>query len=685
MYNRKGTCRQEVITFKRFTRAKNAVLRSLRKEIRIGCLSVATLMTVHNNALATHSDSLQIANMHGNGDNNLSEIVISGSWIPVSLEESANKVEILTRQDIEQAKVETINDLLKLCSSVDVRQRGSMGVQTDIGIGGGTFDQVSILLNGISINNPHTGHLTADFPVSMNDIERIEIYDGASARYFGSQALNGAINIITRQPSSKSLTMQAKAGSYGTAGMGISGTLGNPTYKNLLSSDYLRTDGATSNSDFQRLKAFYQGSYSDPFVDTEWQLGYSYQRYGANTFYSANYPNQWERNNRITASFKGQTRRGKIRLAPRLSWVRSLDHFQLIRHTHTAENFHRNDVLTAGLSAHTQWALGRTAWGGEVRHEGIMSTNLGKPLDVSQQVHVEGHDNIFYSRRDTRTNISFFAEHALNLGPISLLGGIMGNRNSALNDHFYIYPGIDLRWRIHPDFKLYAGWNKSMRLPTFTDLYYKSPTQEGNIGLKPEKMSTFKLNGEYHHGWMRANVQGIYRKGSNMIDWVMFNANDIYHSTQFRLDNYELTAQAKADLEQLMGHGQPLRALQASYTYIYQKRHDDIEVYKSNYALEYLRHKLNLSLHHRIWRQWDATWYWIWQDRMGGYTTTDTQGNHKLKSYHPYSLLNLKVRWQQPKYEVYLSAENLTNHTYYDFGSIPQPGFTFLIGGNWHF
>ena len=103
---------------------------------------------------------------------------------------------------------------------VDVRQRGGFGVQTDISINGGTFDQITILLNGVNISNPQTGHNAADFPVNLSDIERIEVLEGASARVFGSSAFNGAINIITRSDSQSNVRLNVEGGSFGSIGGG---------------------------------------------------------------------------------------------------------------------------------------------------------------------------------------------------------------------------------------------------------------------------------------------------------------------------------------------------------------------------------------------------------------------------------------------------------------------------------
>ncbi|MBQ8098468.1 MAG: TonB-dependent receptor [Bacteroidaceae bacterium] len=672
-----------VVTFKHFARKNYAAFRSIKKEIRIGCLAVSMLTFAHNSSVASRQDSLQIASQKM-PEVTLDKAEVTGQRVPVTLTETANKVHVITRKEIEAAKVQSVNDLLKLCIGVDVRQRGGFGIQTDISIGGSTFDQISILLNGISLNNPQTGHLSADFPVAIADIERIEVYDGASARTFGSQALNGAINIITRTENKNVGGAHAEGGSHGTFGGGAFLNMATQYYLNRVSADYIRSDGGTDNSAFHKYRAYYLGHYITPEMKLTWQGGFSSQRYGANTFYSARYPNQWEAGSRWMASVKAVTN-GRIHLAPTLSWVRTFDHFQLIHNTHTGENFHRNDVFTAGLTAYSNWQLGRTAVGGEIRQEAILSSNLGRPLSEEQYVKVEGQQNIYYNHRDNRTNVSFFAEHNVILNRFSLSAGVMGNRNTAINDRFSFYPGIDMSYRPTDGLKIFGAWNMSMRLPTFTDLYYKSPTQEGNVGLRPEKASTFKLGTDWTKGALTASVSGIYRYGTDMIDWVMFTSNDIYHSTNFKIDNYELQTQLGLDLKQLLGEAQPLQSISAGYTYNNQQRHDHQVIFQSNYALDYLRHKMVGQLSHHIWKDLSAAWYLRWQKRMGHWLDYDGGGNAVLHDYHPYALLSLKLDWKKPNYDLYASFENLTNHKYYDLGAVRQPGLWWMVGGSIRF
>ena len=157
----------------------------------------------------------------------LDEVVVTGSRAPLTLQESAKIVSVITRDDIHRAAAESINDILKLATGVDVRQRGGFGVQTDISVRGGNFDQITILLNGVNISSPHTGHLSADFPVSPEDIERIEVLEGPAARVYGTSAFNGVINIVTRQ-TGNGAQVHLVGGQYGYAGgnASIGATLG---------------------------------------------------------------------------------------------------------------------------------------------------------------------------------------------------------------------------------------------------------------------------------------------------------------------------------------------------------------------------------------------------------------------------------------------------------------------------
>ena len=171
---------RKALRFRQFTRKGYALFACLGKVVTIGVLSVATLRA----AASTTADDLTVAE-------------ITGSRAPLALGQAARMVTVLSRDEIQAAPVQSINDLLKMAVGVDVRQRGPIGAQTDVSIRGGTQEQITILLNGINICDPQTGHNAFDLPCDISDIERIEVLEGPAARVFGTSSLVGAINVVT--------------------------------------------------------------------------------------------------------------------------------------------------------------------------------------------------------------------------------------------------------------------------------------------------------------------------------------------------------------------------------------------------------------------------------------------------------------------------------------------------------
>ncbi len=121
----------------------------------------------------------------------LEQLIISAERTPVMFEQLKRSIQIITKKDIEQLPVRNITELLSYAMNTDVRNRGAFGMQADISIRGGSFDQTLVLLNGMNINDPQTGHHNMDIPVDLSSISRIEILKGPGARVFGPDAFNG--------------------------------------------------------------------------------------------------------------------------------------------------------------------------------------------------------------------------------------------------------------------------------------------------------------------------------------------------------------------------------------------------------------------------------------------------------------------------------------------------------------
>ena len=673
------------ILFKHFSRKGYALFACLGREVLVGTLSISTLTYAKADGISTRTDFA--ADTLAHQEVKLDEVVVTGSRAPLTALQSAKIVEVITRDDINRAQASTVNDILKLATGVDVRQRGGFGVQTDISINGGTFDQITILLNGIDISNPQTGHNAADFPVLLSDIERIEVLEGASARVYGSQAFNGAINIVTRQAADNNVSIATEGGSFGSWGVNGSADFKAKGIASSISSGYSQSDGGTENSDFRKRQLYWQGKTGTDAYNMSWQAGIISKDYGANTFYSAKYNNQYEETRRYIGSVTAQLRPfdvlqskdktatscnnvlSSLTFVPTIYAHRNFDHYQLIRGKEGAtngENYHRLDVYGASLNIYFSSILGKTAFGADIRREKIYSTAYGDMLDESEYKDIHGSDRM-YERMGKRTTSNFFVEHNIILGGFTLSAGLLANKNTGIDTDYKLYPGIDLSYRPNGYWKLYASWNKALRVPTYTDLYTSNSVQQGDLSLKPEENTAYKVGAQYRTKGIDVNIQAFYSNGKNMIDWVYESEESTkYHAMNIgKLDNMGASAEATIHMDKILSQN-IIQRIKVGYAYIHQTHETEQQVYKSLYALEYLRHKFTCSVDYHIWSNLSGSWSIRWQQRMNG--------------YHPYAKLDGKIQWDADAYRLYLMADNITCHRYYDLGAVRQPGLWIMAG-----
>ena len=129
----------------------------------------------------------------------LKEVILSSARIDLPLKESSRTVQIITSEQLRNSGVLTTAEALQYVSGIDIRQRGVSGMQADLYIRGGSFDQTLLLIDGIKLEDAQTGHHTLNFLPPIEIIERIEVLKGPAARIFGQNAFTGAVNIGTKK------------------------------------------------------------------------------------------------------------------------------------------------------------------------------------------------------------------------------------------------------------------------------------------------------------------------------------------------------------------------------------------------------------------------------------------------------------------------------------------------------
>ena len=678
--------KRNVLKFTHFSNHSYSLFAVIGKEVIIGVLSVATLQNATANSVSIETNRINSDTTVTNKNIVLEEVSVMGTRAPLTISQQARMVTVLSREDIQVAPVQSVNDLLKYAVGVDVRQKGPLGALTDVSIRGGNSEQITVLLNGVNIGDAQTGHNTFDFPVEMSEIERIEILEGPAGRVYGTSSLLGAINIVTKTPPQTSLSARIEGGSYGYLSTGARANLAKGKWNNQISGSYTRSDGylrnkaGRLNADYKNGKAFFQGNYNDEQIAVSWHAGMSLKDFGSNTFYGAKYDDQFEHTFKTFTAIQAENKKGLFHLRPSIYWNRSMDRFELFRNAleKYAFNYHRTDVYGVNLNAFFDWTLGRTAFGAELRHENLVSGNLGEPLDRPQHIHGTDRD---YTNGINRTNIQFVLEHNIILNRFTLSAGIIAVKNSQADMNMRVYPGVDASYRIGEVWKVYASYNTSLRMPSITELFYSVGGHKADKHLRPEELSALEIGVKYNTHYINGKASVFYNHHRNLIDWISDGTLDengaiLWKSVNFgKINTVGFEAKLDFNLLNILPSQHFFKKLGMAYSYLNQseKGHDGIV---SKYALEYLKNKFVANLEMNLWRQLDLGLNYRLQHRMGSYI--DVENNRH--NYHTYGIIDARLSWNNPKWTAYVESNNLLNRSYVDYGNVAQPGVWMVAG-----
>jgi len=664
------------LVFKRWSRKGYAIFNSLNKVVKITLLSVAYSIVVLTSELIAQNDTLVSKKI------DLEEVIVSGQKAPVLYSQLSRIVNTVKKDEIKQMPVSSVNELLESFTGIDIKQRGMLGVQSDISIRGGSFDQNLILLNGVNISDPQTGHHSLNIPVDLNTIERIEILQGSGSRVFGPNAFSGAINIITNTSEQNNTKAGFAAGDFELYSGYLSTSYKIGKTKHLLSFSKSKSNGYVKNTDFNQYNLFYQSTYSSKHGGVDFQLGYTDKEFGANSFYTPAYPEQFEQTKTTFTSLKFEAG-NKIKLSPVVYFRRHKDRFELFRYEpaswYLGHNYHLTDVYGAKLDSRISTVIGITTVGAELRSENIWSNVLGD--NMNDTLKVKGEPDGIYTKKYARSISNYFVEHTHVIGNFAFSAGALLSWVSENDFDLNIYPGFDVSYRFFNDFKLYATINKSLRLPTFTDLFYSGPSNIGNPDLKPEKAWAYELGMKYNYKVIESNISLFFRDSKNIIEWVKSDTANL--NSKWETQNLtEVKTMGFETSNRIVINRYTINNISINYTYLNQNASAD--GYQTKYSLNYLKHNLVINLNQKVGANLFVNWVVRFQDRAGNYLkyNYDLNTYDGEKEFTPFWLLDIKLSYQLKFITFYAEATNVLNHEYIDIANIEMPGRWFKAGFN---
>jgi vitamin B12 transporter len=646
-------------SFRQWTRKSFSVFNSLGKIIKISVLPLTISLLAIMPGLLQAQENKEVELKELKVDEQKKEVY----------SELSRVVTVIGKEEIAYLPVQNLQDLLEYVMSVDIRQRGNNGVQGDLSIRGGTFDQVMILLNGVNYTDPHTGHHNLNLPIDLESVERIEILQGPGSRVLGANAFSGAINIVTGSAEKTGASLAFSGGQHGYQAQSANGTYKMKKATVFAAASHKQSNGFTNNTDFNITNLFFQTRYeSKSLGDINFQVGYQEKAFGANSFYTRAFPDQFENTRTILSSIRTVKQLGKLTITPTVYHRRHHDRFELFRYDapawYSGHNYHQSDVAGTSLNLSYGSKWGKTTAGADLRNESILSNRLGTPMANSVPIPFEnGEPELQFTHNSERTNLSWFLEHTVYLKKFSASAGAMGNMNSRYGNNSFF--GADLSYHFTSSLSSYGTVNQSLRLPTFTDLYYVGPTNLGNPNLKPEEAITYELGFKYNKSSFRAHVAGYNRFGKNIIDWVRLSEQEKWLS----LNHTNVNSKGMEVSAEYLPKKSLIRNIKASYSYL------DIDKESgemlSSYVLDYMKHKVVLGLDNKIYKKFSSSTRLVYQSREGQYFDFDSKQN---LAYQPFALVDFRLFWNNQSVTIFAEATNLLNSFYRDFGNVPQPG-----------
>ena len=563
-------------------------------------------------------------------------VVVTGAYEPVPLEETDRTVRAV---DVEKHALlsSAVVDLLQLDPTLDLRRRAPAGVQTDLSIRGGTFGQSLILLDGMRLNDPQTGHHNLDLPLPLEAVSRIEILKGSGSTLYGSDAVGGAVNLVTRTPQVSEMRVRAAAGNFGANQQRVSLAAVRGRLAQRLSASRDFSSGFARNRDYRDLSIASATHVGTSLGNTAVFLGHGDRPFGADQFYGDFH--SWEHTRTWFASLRQTLGAGT---EASFGYRRHSDRFVLERdRPDVFTNRHTTGSFQAGLRRRREVAPNtRVYYGVEGFHDSIASTNLGRHSRASGAV---------YAAMDFRA-----------LGRFSLSAGLREQVHSGRGSD--LSPSLAAGIWLNSRLKIRGSVSHAFRLPAFTELYYHDPASVGSPGLRPEQAWSYDAGLEWNSGRrLEGAVTLFHRRESDGIDYVRPSPADIWRAANIQRLHFagvegRVTARISSSHQVELGYS----ALSVSS--------GSLGSLLSRYVFNYPAHAGTLS--------WMAT-------LPGNVIGRVRVGATERVGRDPYAVVDLYLARTGHRMRPFLHLTNLTGTSYEEILRVPMPGRGIAGGVEW--
>jgi len=577
----------------------------------------------------------------------LQEVIITSSRIDLPFSKNSRTIQLITAEDMKKAGVTNVADALQQIAGIDIRRRGTNGTQADLYIRGGSFDQTLLLVDGIKVDDAQTGHHTMNLALPIEVIKRIEIIKGPAARIFGQNAFNGAINIITKDVPDTDVSLHVQGGSYNQFNAAVTAGINLDDSSHIIHYSKNTSEGYRYNTDFDNQNFVLKSTFNKKNLPIAMLISLSDRNFGANGFYaSPAATNQYEETMASLIGFSTVIKKGNFTWKPRVYWRRNEDEYIFVRKNPSIyRNLHISNKIAAELNGSYTSNIGVTGFGIETAKVYLSSNNLGD-------------NNRFVS--------TLFLEHRLELfdNKMDITPGVAVTYFSDFK--FFAFPGIDIGYQLHTNLRVYGNLGYTYRVPTFTDLNYKSPTTIGNPDLEPEKAFSQEIGLKWNTARFNATIAVFNRDSNRLIDYVKMQNTDPWQPQNIQ----DVTTKGfETQLDYTFTVNSFNQKVQLGYSFLEDKIKQSSYTF-SQYSVNSLKHQVVGSYYMQFFKNFTNSILYRYAERTNG---------------DSYSVVDLGAAYTLKAFKFSLFANNIFNTEYTETNLVPMPKGNLLLGIRYNF
>jgi vitamin B12 transporter len=589
--------------------------------------------------------SLSMSSAWSDSSVELDAQVVSGRLYANPVSAAAFNVTVLEQADLQRLPVNNVVDALEYVSGIDVRKRGISGIQADVGIRGSTYEQTLVLLDGVRMNDPQTGHHNFDLPIAFEDIERIEIVKGPGAAQYGPSSNGGVINIVSRKEiiteSGRKAKVNVQRGSYDYERYALSLAKTEGAYSQFLSGyhsasdSYIRDEALDSRQGQGSYRVVHQGEKTM----TQVAFGYVEKDFGAYRFYvDADAQSRESTSQRHGYGIHQYRLDNGSQIEASLNWRNHFDEY--VYSPTSAANEHETEALQSRLT----FTHGSFVTGLEYNQENMDSNRDG---------------------RQGRHFASAFVNHKQLIGAnISLTGNL--SYVDYDSEEQFVLPVIGIDALISENVEVYANAGQSVRTPTLNDLFLNMPGRDlGSADLELERTDSAEIGVRLNSSDINITTSIFYKDTQDAIDFtksqseVTANSAHIarnYGNNETKGFDVELDASAFAAMR--MG----MNTLKLTHTRLIQTIETDFAVLKNTDG----QLQNQTALHAGF-------------DFYNNYSLLTTYKYESRFDSDDYEILDLRLAYEDNNLTVALAASNLLDAEYVDAGFVEVAGPAIIL------